>query len=774
MKNGPRLYNQVAINTIANRRAIYLIFAIAYSFGFALLEAVLQKRGIEAGQIAIIASLHNAISVLICACIFLKWSETKAKYYWAVGFVVVGLADLIHAVFIYAYPLSRYHTVLMIGDKLYLVFVILHLLALKSSFYKTLDKHETVMLAGIILIYLSMQALLISVPFAMSMPPLADLLAEIIYDLLSALIIAAVFLYGLTARNSYGIIFSSSYLLIFFSDFAIRYYDSVSAVPQLSFFNYGWELGFALIATTLLWMGVRKVPLENLFQAMPLKSLRCQMGGLTLLSLAIFAIVMIAVGADTPLVRAIDISTVLVIFMVSWILSNSASLWISHNVTQFADRLESGESFRRKLSNEVEILLNVYEEKNKTLASALKMLEDQKNAMESSFKYIAHDMRSPLSVFKSFMETAKSWTKDTSSDMVSAMWSSYNKLANMAGQMMDYAKAAGVNKRRVNISDYFAKSIIPEITQNARRAGVKMTANLKAAVFAELDEEKMNRAIVNIANNALQAVDTASGCISIELDVAQGDASSLIVTVSDNGCGMDEESKRRVFDKYFTKGKIGGTGLGLAYCKQVIEAHGGAITIESEVGMGTKFIVSLPNCVLKVEAENRGILLDGELTSTISPATGQKIPLIDDTATNSATSCGTGNNGHSVKPRNVGNVLIADDDFGARLKWIEIVEQLGGSVMCAAVSPDELMGDGQFDYSHVDAAVVDYKYECSDRTGIELIAYLKSKGVQNIHLCTYSYEDIAVCRAAREAGARSIISKPINEKSIHDLLCAPE
>jgi signal transduction histidine kinase len=73
------------------------------------------------------------------------------------------------------------------------------------------------------------------------------------------------------------------------------------------------------------------------------------------------------------------------------------------------------------------------------------------------------------------------------------------------------------------------------------------------------------------------------------------DAGRLEISVTDTGIGITEESKKRIFDPFFTTKKMGeGTGLGLAICEKIIKEHSGSIEVESEVGKGSTFLISIP------------------------------------------------------------------------------------------------------------------------------------------------------------------------------------
>jgi signal transduction histidine kinase len=69
----------------------------------------------------------------------------------------------------------------------------------------------------------------------------------------------------------------------------------------------------------------------------------------------------------------------------------------------------------------------------------------------------------------------------------------------------------------------------------------------------------------------------------------------LEISITDTGIGITEESKKRIFDPFFTTKKMGeGTGLGLAICEKIVKEHSGRINVESEVGKGSTFFISIP------------------------------------------------------------------------------------------------------------------------------------------------------------------------------------
>jgi signal transduction histidine kinase len=106
---------------------------------------------------------------------------------------------------------------------------------------------------------------------------------------------------------------------------------------------------------------------------------------------------------------------------------------------------------------------------------------------------------------------------------------------------------------------------------------------------------KMNQLFMNILNNGVQAVlakNDTDGQISVTTLAENG---NIKITIADNGTGMSEEVKNKMFDPFFTTKEVGeGTGLGLSIGYSIIENHGGKISVESELGKGTTFIITIP------------------------------------------------------------------------------------------------------------------------------------------------------------------------------------
>jgi PAS domain S-box-containing protein len=161
------------------------------------------------------------------------------------------------------------------------------------------------------------------------------------------------------------------------------------------------------------------------------------------------------------------------------------------------------------------------------------------------------------------------------------------------------------------------------------------------------DATQIEQVVLNLANNAMQAMRGAAGRIDIRLDAVQPAAPPANATampqakppgrtvrlaVSDNGCGMDAATLERMFEPFFTTKKVNeGTGLGLAVVLGIVQSHEGTISAESQPGKGTTFTISLPACEADtvLQAPEAGVASDEAAPDTCG---GRHVLYLDDDA----------------------------------------------------------------------------------------------------------------------------------------------
>jgi signal transduction histidine kinase len=110
-------------------------------------------------------------------------------------------------------------------------------------------------------------------------------------------------------------------------------------------------------------------------------------------------------------------------------------------------------------------------------------------------------------------------------------------------------------------------------------------------VMVNADENKLLRVVQNLVSNAVEAFNGCRGRVELTACVSED---GVKITIHDNGPGIPEQIKDRLFEAFVTYGKHSGTGLGTAIAKSIIDAHGGDISFQSSYDEGTTFYISLP------------------------------------------------------------------------------------------------------------------------------------------------------------------------------------
>jgi signal transduction histidine kinase len=214
---------------------------------------------------------------------------------------------------------------------------------------------------------------------------------------------------------------------------------------------------------------------------------------------------------------------------------------------------------------------------------------------------LVHDLRNPLSSLissLSIMDDERMSEKQRR--ILELAQGSGNALLGMIGDILDVNKAeAGEMRLQREPIDFglLLETARDQLAFSARAAGVSLS------VWADpdlpvlwADPEKLRRVLVNLVANGIQPSRDKGSVIATARPNAARDA--VVFTVEDQWAGIPVELQTRIFEKFFTvQARREGTpscGLGLVFCKKVVDAHRGEIKLKSEPGRGTKFSVSIP------------------------------------------------------------------------------------------------------------------------------------------------------------------------------------
>lgn len=231
-------------------------------------------------------------------------------------------------------------------------------------------------------------------------------------------------------------------------------------------------------------------------------------------------------------------------------------------------------------------------------------LAEANNRKTEFLSTVAHDLRTPLTSIRTYSELLSfpNVTIDTQKEFIGIIQSEAVRMAGLVRNYLDISRveagAALYEKKPVDLGQmahYFAKIYATMATNKSVRF---TTAIPEMPVMFLGDKEHFEQVIANLLDNAVKFT-PAGGAISLEITVARKRSRNYAeLLVRDTGPGIPANAREIIFKKYQhlpnENQPIAGTGLGLAICKEIVEWHGGKISVESEPGNGALFRVVLP------------------------------------------------------------------------------------------------------------------------------------------------------------------------------------
>ena len=160
-------------------------------------------------------------------------------------------------------------------------------------------------------------------------------------------------------------------------------------------------------------------------------------------------------------------------------------------------------------------------------------------------------------------------------------------------EMLDYSKERPL---KLDVCDFnrVIQGAIESLKSQLKQKGSKLNIRIDPKMpTVEMDSERIHEMALNLILNAIDIVDEEGGIVNIETKYLP-EQQVVILAVTDNGPGMTDEMKEKIFTPFESKKSKFGTGLGMPIAKQVIDQHAGRIEIETEIGKGTTFNVLLP------------------------------------------------------------------------------------------------------------------------------------------------------------------------------------
>lgn len=214
---------------------------------------------------------------------------------------------------------------------------------------------------------------------------------------------------------------------------------------------------------------------------------------------------------------------------------------------------------------------------------------------------MVHELRTPLSSINmaaSLLMRPES-TLDTRQEMAEMIFGETQRLNDMATAFLDLARLES-GRVQFQPQKIEVRPLLEECVQVMQSKIQERELKVKVECPADLptikaDRDKLKQVFINLLSNAIK-YNQPAGNIDLHAETADDE---IVVHVRDTGPGISPEHQEHLFEKFYrvpgTEKSVQGTGLGLSICKRIIEAHRGSIGFQSQVGVGTDFIVHLPH-----------------------------------------------------------------------------------------------------------------------------------------------------------------------------------
>ncbi len=302
--------------------------------------------------------------------------------------------------------------------------------------------------------------------------------------------------------------------------------------------------------------------------------------------------------------------------------------YLSHFTKRLIHPLRQLEMLNEKISNrdysttgltsefvEFSKVFKTVDEMAKTITTQFDDLNQQKSKAEESEKAkgaflanMSHEIRTPMNgILGTLQILQRQSLPEESLNLVEKGVLSSKMLLTIVNDILDFSKIEAGQLKLESIPlnlEEIASGVVAELSPQAETKGVKVVFNYAPTLDKGWygDSVRIKQIVLNLVANAVKFTDVGE----VTIDIKSGEKSGVCMTVKDTGIGMSERMQRGLFNRFeqadsSTTRRYGGTGLGMAITKQLVDLMEGTITVKSELGKGTQFDVNLPLKVANID-----------------------------------------------------------------------------------------------------------------------------------------------------------------------------
>ena len=314
-------------------------------------------------------------------------------------------------------------------------------------------------------------------------------------------------------------------------------------------------------------------------------------------------------NSSIPEIHTMNVVFIIIVVACMILIGSCLMLWIYNGVLKPVQELKKAANnisngnvdfkIKQYKNNEFGELSEAFEEMRSHLKESIEENIKRDEESKELISNISHDLKTPLTTIKGYVEGIIDGVADSPEKMDKYIRTIYNKANDMdrlIGELTIYSKIdtnkIPYNFVKLNVDEYFS-DCIDEINTDLSARGIKLTyinyVDKDVKVIA--DPEQLRRVINNIISNSVKYMDKEERFVAIRLKDEREDG-FVEVEIEDNGKGMEASEIPYIFDRFYRtdasrNSSQGGSGIGLAIVKKIIEAHGGSIWAVSKKGTGT-------------------------------------------------------------------------------------------------------------------------------------------------------------------------------------------
>ncbi|NLW12615.1 MAG: HAMP domain-containing histidine kinase [Clostridiaceae bacterium] len=261
---------------------------------------------------------------------------------------------------------------------------------------------------------------------------------------------------------------------------------------------------------------------------------------------------------------------------------------------------------KKDLSSRIGLEGNANDELYSLASTYDKLLEKIEDAFENEKQFtsdVSHELRTPVSVIISQAEYGL--TQDdpvTMRESLDSILRQSEHMSRLITQLLELSRTGNalrsLNYEKFNLAE-LCEMVTDELQEQADSKGIQLISKLDRSIEIEADQTQLMRALINLVSNSI-SYGRDNGFVMVDLHRDGKNNDRINISVSDDGIGIAPEHLDKIFNRFYqadqarSKAKSSNTGLGLTMVKQIVEAHGGSISVQSTTGVGSTFTIVLP------------------------------------------------------------------------------------------------------------------------------------------------------------------------------------